>query len=125
MPKGAVRRVRDVIAGLLVLTVLLFSGPEPSIAVVAGAHHHDADVAGLTVAAIGHGVATPFSDSDHDHGLPCCIGGQCTVHAYWLPVQRTKLPYVSQIAVASPPSRERLLAGIFTEPTSPPPRPAV
>jgi hypothetical protein len=123
MPKGVLRRVRQMVAGLLVLAVLLFTGPQPSIAVLAGAQ--DMDAAGLTVAATDHGMIPPCQDGDHDSGLPCCIGSQCVAHAFWLPAPGVNLPHLSQIAVVSPPSREGLHAGISTEPTSPPPRGAV
>jgi hypothetical protein len=125
MPQGALRRLRRMIAGLLVLTVLLFSGPQPSVAVAAGAHRHDLKVAGLTVAGIGHGIAAPSPAGDHDQGLPCCVGGQCVAHACLLPAQRAKLPHLSRIAIAPLPSREALLAGILTAPSSPPPRATV
>jgi hypothetical protein len=58
MPKGTVRRVRRMIARLLVLVVLLFSGAQASTAILLDAHHHDVDVAGLTIAAIGPNVTT-------------------------------------------------------------------
>ena|SRR5690242_9231512 len=118
MPRNAERSVKRRIAGLLVLVVLLFTGAQYSTAVCAGADSHH-DTTAMTVAPDQRGDAP---DVDHDHGLPCCIGGQCVAHAIWLPVQIASVPAVSQIVVEILPGHEPNLSGILPEPVSPPPR---
>jgi hypothetical protein len=98
--KGTLRRARRVIAGLLVLTVLLFSGAQASTLMLPIAHHHETNGAGQTIAAVTYGTATPVRDDDRDHGLPCCIGGQCVTHAYWMPAYAAGLAGLSKLGAA-------------------------
>ena len=118
MPRGMMRRLQRMIAGLLVLAVLL-SGAH---ALTAVPHRHDTDGAGLIIAVTDHGITTPSQPCDHHHGLPCCIGGHCMSSVQWLPAQHAALPRLSQIAVAPATSRAPRLVGIVAEPSSPPPR---
>ena len=125
MPQGMMRRLQRIIAGLLVLAVLLFAGAQASIAALAGTCGHHADGAGQIVAMIDYGAATPVHHDESDHALPCCIDGQCSTCAYWVSATRAPLPPLSHLGPASASDRDRLLAGVVTEPSSPPPRAAV
>lgn len=119
MPRDAERRVRRRIAGLLALAVLLFTGAQFSTAVFADAGRHGYRV-DMTIAASDQRSDAP--NVDHDHGLPCCIGGQCAPHAFWLSAHIASVPAVSQIVVEVLPSNELYLPGVLVEPSSPPPR---
>jgi hypothetical protein len=85
MPKGTVYRVRWMIARLLVVAILLLSAAQASMAAPPDIHHGGAQIAEQTIAAAGYGVTAPVSNDDCDHGLLCCIGGQCVMHAYSIP----------------------------------------
>ena len=91
--------MRRMIAGLLVLAVLLVSGAQALVAAVPHSHLHDGS-AGQATAVAARGLTTPVHDDDCDHGLPCCIGGQCVVHAYCIAVGAAALPARPRLAVA-------------------------
>ena len=112
------------IAGLLVVALLLFAGVQTAIAALPDSCHQ-ADVAGEVIAMAGDGAATPVHHNACDQGLLCCIGGQCSLHASWIPETRAPLVLLSHVDRAPVSGRERLLAGILAEPSSPPPRGAV
>ncbi|HVC63605.1 MAG TPA: hypothetical protein VND19_24970 [Acetobacteraceae bacterium] len=111
------------IAGLLVLAILLSSGTPAALAMLRGSNHHDANLAGQTVSAAGNGVTTPARD--RDHGLPCCIAGQCTLHAYWVSARPSNAACLSVFAIVYRPSRDASPPGTAARPVSPPPRAAV
>jgi hypothetical protein len=122
MPEGMFDGMRRVIAGLLVPVALLFAGVQVSI-VMPNAHHHEAFAAGQTAkAATTNDVTVLPHDNDCDHGLPCCIGGQCAAHAYGITTVAAVLPSRSELGVAGPPIRAHALNGIARRPLSPPPR---
>lgn len=125
MPEGTVRRMNRMIAGLLVLAVLLFSGAQVSMAMLAVAHHHGTNGANQTIAALNYGTATPVHDDDCDHGQPCRIGGQCVTNAYWIPANAVSLPSLAKLGVVSLTSGALSLTGIAAQPSSPPPRAVV
>ena len=125
MPEGLVLKLRLMIAGLMVLAVLLFSGAPALLALAMHFRDHNVEVAALTAASVDRGVTTPNHNDDCDHGLACCIGGQCTLQAYWMPAKPAALPRRSTLSVAVTAVNERPLAGIATGPSSPPPRSAV
>jgi hypothetical protein len=104
MPEGTVRRITRMIAGLLVPVVLLFVSVQAS-TVTPNAHAHEAFAAGQTaMAATTNDVTIPVHDTNCDHGLPCCIGGQCAGHAYCITAVAAVLPSRSELDVAEPPS---------------------
>ncbi len=125
MPNGTVHRVRRMIVGLLVLAILLLSAAQASTATSPDIHHGGAQVAGQAIAAAGYGVTARVSDDDCDHGLLCCIGGQCVMHAYWIPARADNPPSLTKLAVAYRRSCNPLPLGIATKPSSPPPRSGV
>lgn len=125
MPRRRLHRLNRMIAGLLVVALLLFAGVQTAIAALPDSCHHQADVAGEVIAMVGDGAATPVHHNACDQGLLCCIGGQCSMHAYWIPETRAPLVLLSHVERAPVSGRERLLAGIPAEPSSPPPRAAV
>jgi hypothetical protein len=88
-------------------------------------HHHETAIAGQTLTAASDDVTAPACNDDGDHGLPCCIGGQCVAHAYWMPARTADLPSLSKLVAVRLPHRDLLLDGIATQPASPPPRAAV
>jgi hypothetical protein len=122
MPEGTVRWVKQIITGLLVLAVLLFSGAQASMAMLPNAHHHDTNGASQTIAALNYGTPAPVHSDDCDEGLPCCIGGQCIMNAHWIPANVDRLPSLSKLGVVGLPDRTLSLNGIATQPASPPPR---
>jgi hypothetical protein len=113
------------IAGLMVLAVLLFSGAPAPLALAMHFGDHNVEVAALTAASVDGGVTTPDHHDGCDHGLACCIGGQCTLQAYWMPARAAALPRRSTLSVAAMPLNGRPLAGIAISPSPPPPRSAV
>lgn len=125
MPQGTICKARRMMAGLLVLTVLLFSAAQASVPMLPNSHHHGADMSHQVAMVANRGLATPASRHDNEHGLPCCVGAQCMTHAYWIVGDAGNLPNVSLTATillwcseASPP-------GVAQPPSSPPPRAAV
>jgi hypothetical protein len=113
------------ISGLLVLAVLLAAGAPASMALLLSAHHQDTNRVGQTIAVVSHGAATPVHTDDCDHGLPCCVGGQCVAHAYWIPAKAPILPSLSMRGAVGLPGRALSLNGIALQPSSPPPRAVV
>jgi hypothetical protein len=105
----------------MILVVLLLSGAPASMAMLA-VHHHDDGIASQTISAADHRVTTPVNHYNCHHALPCCIGGQCTMNAYWIPAKDIDLPSLSKLGAWGMPSRTHLLNGIATQPSSPPPR---
>lgn len=124
MTAGSSDKMRRMIAGLLVLAVLLVSGAQALVAAVPHSHLHDGS-AGQATAVAAHGLTTPVHDDDCDHGLPCCIGGQCVVHAYCIAAGATTLPARPRLAVAVVPMPQLSLSGIVIRPSAPPPRATV
>ena len=110
------------IAGLLVLAVLLVSGAQALVAAVPHSRPHDG---GQAIAMAAHGFTTPVQDGDCDHGLPCCIDGQCTLHVYCITPGVAVLSNRPRLAVAVLPMPQLLLSGIVLRPSSPPPRATV
>jgi hypothetical protein len=105
----------------MILVVLLLSGAPASMAMLA-VHPDDDGIASQTISAADHRVTTPVSHYNCDHGLPCCIGSQCTMNAYWIPAKDIDLPSLSKFGVLGVPSHTHSLNGIATQPSSPPPR---
>lgn len=122
MPEGTVRRVRRMIAGLLVLSVLLFSGAQTLMAMSLNSQHSGWDVAAQIIAVSADGPSTPAHDDDCDCGPLCSIGGQCTLQANWIPAGNDTLPVLSRLAAAVSPTFQAPLPGIAIRPLSPPPR---
>jgi hypothetical protein len=125
MPDGRIRGLGRLIAGLLVLTVLLFSGVHASVTTVPSSHHHQSGSAVATVAAAIQGVSAPNQDGDCDHGLCRDIGRQCLMHAYWIPATAVDLQSLPKVGVVRLFGRARSFDGVAVEPSSPPPRVAV
>ena len=119
MTAGSSDKMRRMIAGLLVLAVLLVSGAQALVAMVPHSHHHDGGVAGQAIAVAGYDLTTPVHDDDCDHGLPCCIGGQCAVHAYCIAAEAAALPARPRLAVAVVPMPQLSLPGIVIRPSAP------
>jgi hypothetical protein len=103
MPKGRVRRLRRMISGLMVLAVLLSSAAPVLLALAMHSRDHNVEVAALTAASVERGVTTPDHRDGCEHGLLCCIGGQCTLQAYWIPARAAALPRRSTVSVAAMP----------------------
>jgi hypothetical protein len=108
------------IAGLLVLAVLLAPAAQAHPAAIASLHHHHANVLAQTITVADRGTTAPVHDADH--GLPCCIDGQCIGHASWLPVHDNALPVPSSHMAATIPASDLSHIGLVTHPPLPPPR---
>jgi hypothetical protein len=126
MPNGAVRRFRRMVTGLLVLVGLLLSGAQgpAAAALPLTSPHHDRPQV-QTVDMAHPGLATPSGDQHVDHGLACCLSGQCTVQPVWF--ADTSAGFLDRLvlAVGYMPSVDRWSSGIGAAPTPPPPRSAV
>jgi hypothetical protein len=112
--------VRQLISGLLVLTVLLFASTQ-AVARGSPSFHEETTLTSQSVVVADCGAACPCH-GDCDHGLPCCAGGQCATHAGWLHAMSYELPVPFSRVIARPEPAESSVLGLTTEPLSPPPR---
>lgn len=119
------RSAKRAIAGLLVLAILLLSGAQTSMMILPDAHHRGTPAAGQIIATANHGMTTPSCEDDCDHGLACCIGSQCLMHACWISARSATVARRPRLPVVYLSSLDLSLPGIAARPAFPPPRTAV
>ena len=113
------------VAGLLVLMALLLSGVQDpaTAAMLHSAHHHDRPL--VQAVDVSHsGLATPSGYHHADDGLPCCLGGQCTMQPFWFDDASATCPEPLVSTVTYRHALDRRSPGIGATPTPPPPRTA-
>jgi hypothetical protein len=123
MAMASIGAARQLISGLLALTMLLFAGTDAVARESASYHERIATLTAQSVVVADCGVAT--CQGDCDHGFPCCPGAQCAAHAGWLQARSYELPTPLPRVVAPSGLGESSVSGLSTEPLSPPPRTAV
>ena len=127
MPSGCGGRLRRLLAGLLVLSVIFMAFAQvnaltvPGISVLAApnqVHQHDA-----TASSAEHDHADhPCKGHKRSPGVACCLSGGCPLLAVALPTTAPIPPPVTPITVSNPRLAVAQPDGIGRAPDLPPPR---